>query len=503
MSETHANPLKSSPNTLRVLFVAAEADPLIKVGGLADVTGSLPRALLQLSPEEAAGCQIDVRLALPFHPVMAGRVRAGGPAAVFDVPRPGGAIQARAYLTKIDHLPVYLIDGEPVAQDEQVYSGDIRKDGNKYVFFSLAAVKLAGALNWMPDILHAHDWHTALTAYLLYRARTEDAAPPPTKTVLTVHNLPFMGLGVEEALASFGIRPLDEPDLPPWGNYQPLPMGLATADHITTVSPAYAQEILTPEYGSGLHDFLRLRARDLSGIINGLDENAWDPSADRALAAPFSLHSLEKRRENKLALLSETGLSASPDAPLILFLSRMVYQKGLDLALEALRRLADQPWQAILLGTGEPGLEAAARQLEAEFPSRVRAVIRFDDRLARRMYGGGDIILMPSRYEPCGLVQMIAMRYGCIPVARATGGLKDTVLDCQRPEQSTGFLFEQPDPEALTLALRRALEAYSHPESWQARQKTAMMQDFSWRRSARAYAQIYHRLHSRSEVLPV
>ncbi len=203
---------------------------------------------------------------------------------------------------------------------------------------------------------------------------------------------------------------------------------------------------------------------------------------------------------HKQALLHEVGLPAGPDSPLITFLNRLVYQKGVDLALEGLRQVADLPWRAIFLGTGEPGLEAAARQFEAEFPSRVRAVIRFDAQLARRIYAGGDFILLPSRYEPCGLVQMIAMRYGCIPVARATGGLKDTILDCADPAQSTGFLFGQATPDAMAGAIRRALEAYSHSDQWQARQRLAMQQDFSWRRSARSYLQIYHRYHDQQGI---
>ncbi len=492
--------MESTSKKIRVLFVAAEADPLIKVGGLGDVTGSLPKALLALNPDEAMGYSLDVRLVLPFHPVMRERIKVVEPVATFAVPHPGGPIPAKAYLTHIENLPVYLLDGEPIAQDCQVYCGDIRQDGWKYTFFSLAVLEMARALDWIPDILHAHDWHTALSVYRLFRLRAEEPVFASTKTVLTVHNLPFMGLGVEDAMASFGLPPLDEPDLPPWGTYQPLPMGLATADHITTVSSTYAREILTPEYGSGLQDFLRLRADSLSGIINGLDEAAWDPSTDSALAEPFNIQTLERRSANKQALLDEFGLAARPDSPLIIFLNRLVYQKGVDLALEGLRQVADLPWQVILLGTGEPWLEGAARQFEADFPSRARAVIRFDAQLARRMYGGGDIILLPSRYEPCGLVQMIAMRYGCIPVARATGGFKDTILDGRIPAESTGFLFDQAAPEALAGAVRRALEAYTQPKDWQARQLFAMQQDFSWRRSARAYFQIYQRLFAKSKA---
>jgi starch synthase len=309
-----------------------------------------------------------------------------------------------------------------------------------------------------------------------------------------------MGAGTDAALETFGIPPVQDNRLPEWGAFQPLPMGLATADLITTVSPTYAREILTPEFGCGLQNFLQARASDVSGILNGLDEQSWDPATDPALRVRFDSTSLEKRRSNKQALLHEFSLPPNMDLPLLILISRMDWQKGVDLAIDSLRMIAGLPWQAILLGNGDPTLEAAIRHLEAEFPYRVGAAIRFDAQLARCMYGGGDMLLMPSRYEPCGLAQMIGMRYGCIPVARATGGLRDTIIDQQSPDISTGFLFEEATPEALSAALRRALSAYSDREDWQARQQFGMRQDFSWERSARTYAQLYLQLRGTSRL---
>jgi starch synthase len=227
-----------------------------------------------------------------------------------------------------------------------------------------------------------------------------------------------------------------------------------------------------------------------------LDESAWDPASDGALAVNFNRDTLDTRVANKQALLHEFNLPPNLDLPLLILIGRMDRQKGVDLALQALRQVSGLPWQAVLLGTGDPTLETAARQLEAEFPYRVRAVIRFDAKLSRQMYAGGDLLLMPSRYEPCGLAQMIAMRYGCLPLARATGGLRDTVLDTAAPENSTGFLFEDASAEALAAALRRALSAYTHKENWRARQLCGMRQNFSWQRSAETYTNIYHRLLS-------
>lgn len=479
---------------LRVLFVAAEADPIIKVGGLGDVTGSLPRALQALKPADAMGYQLDVRLAIPFHSAIAAKLTDYALAASFDVPFPQGSIEAQAFLTHVGDLPVYLIKGSPIPENAPVYSLDTHQDGEKFTFFSLAVLEMARALDWKPDILHANDWHTAISVYSLALHRQEDSFFSSTRSILTVHNLPFMGAGTEDALESFGIPPLRDPQLPPWGAYQPLPMGLATADYLTTVSPTYANEIMTAEFGCGLQDFLQMRAATVSGILNGLDEAAWNPASDTTLAKNFTQKTLPKRLANKQSLIREAALPPNLDLPLIILISRMDYQKGVDIAVGGLRQVAGLPWQAILLGTGDPAIEASARQLEAEFPYRVRSILRFDAALARKMYAGGDMLIMPSRYEPCGLAQMIAMRYGCIPVARATGGLRDSIIDLEEPGKSTGFLFEDSTPESMAGALRRAMTAYQEAEGWATRQKFGMQQDFSWQKSAQAYIKIYHQI---------
>lgn len=484
---------KKAKKALRVLFAAAEADPIIKVGGLGDVTGSLPRALRALGRESTMGTTLDVRLVIPFHPAIRARIDPPRLIKTLLVPHPYDPIPAQAYLTHVDDLPVYLIDGAPISAGNEVYSLDTRRDGEKYTFFSLAILELARALDWQPHILHANDWHTALSVHML-RAGQRDDFFAETHTILTVHNLPFMGSGTEEALASYGIPPAIDTRLPPWGAYQPLPMGMSAAEAITTVSPGYANEILTPEFGSGLQDFLQMRAGSITGILNGLDESLWDPSTDRALVARYNKETLDRREENKAALLKEMALPARLDLPLLIFIGRMDRQKGLSLALEALREIADLPWQCILLGAGDPGLQKDAQQLEVDFPNRVRTAIRFDAQLSRRMYAGGDMLLMPSRYEPCGLAQMIAMRYGCVPVARATGGLRDTIRDEADPANSTGFLFEEASSDAMTEALQRAISAYNDSRGWRARQLCGMQQDFTWQRSAQAYVHLYNKL---------
>jgi starch synthase len=280
--------------------------------------------------------------------------------------------------------------------------------------------------------------------------------------------------------------------LPSWAASLPLPMGLAAADRIVAVSPGYAGEILTEEFGAGLDGYLHNRSDVISGILNGLDLEAWDPETDKALHTNFALGSLKDRQANKLALQNTLGFLKDPKMPLLGMITRMDYQKGIDMAIEALAAIADQEWQAVILGTGDPQQEGAAAQLAQQFPEKVRAVLRFDGQLARQIYAGADMHLIPSRYEPCGLTQMIAMRYGCVPLGRATGGLRDTIIDYhQSPATSTGFLYEGASGQALADAIVRGLGVYYDGRRWQGLQRRGMKQDFSWEKAARLYYDKY------------
>jgi starch synthase len=477
------------PDTLHVLFLAAEAEPFIKVGGLGDVAGALPRALRALSPAP------DVRLVIPRHPVLNLDGFALQTVADFPVARSGGWVMARVFETRLAGLPVYLIDGAPISTATSVYSSDMSVDGEKYAFFSLAALELSRHLHWSPQILHANDWHTATAVYSLglRRGETEFAQ---MKSVLCVHNLPFMGGGAGPSLSAYGVHSAASPGLPEWARHFPLPMGLSAADAIVAVSPAYAHEILTPEYGCGLQEFLRAHAASVSGVLNGIDTHDYDPAADPALAANFTAETLQARETNKLALQTALGLPEDPQLPLLGMISRMDPQKGVDIAIAGLRLAVDLPWQAVLLGTGIEYLEQEAAALERDFPGRVRALARFDAELSRQIYGGADVLLMPSRYEPCGLAQMIAMRYGCIPLVRETGGLVDTVRPYTDLENGTGFLFSEASPQAFADTLVETLALYDDRERWAALQRNAMAQDFSWARSARAYEALYKTLAS-------
>jgi starch synthase len=292
----------------------------------------------------------------------------------------------------------------------------------------------------------------------------------------------------------FGLPPATGSSLPVWAQDMPLPLGLLSADHIVAVSPTYAQEILTPEFGAGLHKFLLGRQESISGILNGIDTEQWNPQKDHFISSNFQLETLSKKQINKASLLNDFGLSQDNKKPLLAMVTRLDYQKGVDLAFDGLINLLDQNWSTIILGTGDPALEQRALELEKKFPGRFSSVVRFDNPLSHRIYAGADMLLIPSRYEPCGLTQMIAMRYGTVPIGRATGGLKDTIFDYENDTNSTGFLFQSANSDAFNDAIRRAIHTYQDQRRWKGLQRRGMSQNFSWDASALKYCALYHQL---------
>jgi len=487
------------PSPLNVLFIASEADPFIKVGGLADVAGSLPRALNKIGhllPEQAP--EVDIRLVIPYHPQIRRDLYSPQPIIEYPVPTSEGEIVARVFTLELDGLCIYFIAGDPIDNESGVYSADLEADGYKYIFFSMASLEFAKRLGWKPDILHANDWHTAAAVYALALRRPDDIFYKRTASVLTVHNLPYLGSMTPPAMRAFGLPPAEDTDLPSWARHMALPLGLLSADAIVAVSPGYAREILTEEFGSGLAAFLKVHETKISGILNGLDTLKWDPNTDEHIAIKFSTSTLQDRETNKAILQQELGLEINTQLPLLAMVTRMDPQKGVDLAVEGLRLMLEardamnHPFQVVILGTGNPVLESEARLLQHDYPQSVCTRIMFSEPLSHRIYAGADMLLMPSRYEPCGLSQMIAMRYGCVPIARATGGLCDTIQDEADQGQGTGFLFTPAKPQALVNAVHRAMEVYLHdPGAWQAIQLRGMHQDFSWDRSAQAYLRQY------------
>jgi starch synthase len=472
------------PQTINVLFLAAEAEPFVKVGGLGDVAGTLPRALRALSNDEI---KLDVRLVLPHHSVI--RSDTFRPVGMYSIPRGRTEVQVDAYEGILDGMPVYFINGEPIRASGSVYSSNNKLDAEKYAFFSFAALELPRQINWEPNIIHAHDWHTALAAYGNLVKRWNERTRR-VSSLVNIHNLPFMGPNLKDILEDYGL-PLANTDLPEWAREMPMPLGLWASDAIVAVSPTYADEILHEEFGCGLQDFFRNRTDSLHGILNGLDTVSFDPQTDSTLAANFNAETLSLRPRNKAALQERVGLPVNPDVPLLGMVSRMDQAKGIDIALKGLKMMAKQDWQLVLLGAGDLKLEGIAKKLQEDLPDRVRVETRYDAKLARQIYGGSDIFLMPSRYEPCGISQMIAMRYGSIPLVRAVGGLHDTVTDSE-----TGFVFVDTKVKSFNDTLRRALQFYPDRSRWMNLQKAGMAQNFSWPNSAGKYLDLYKKLLS-------
>ncbi len=477
---------------LSVLFAASEADPFVKVGGLADVAGSLPGAILALASNSPGQSLLDIRLVIPYHSVINIPEQNVKRITQYEITYRNEPFPVEVFETKIGNLPVYLLSSEWINSSERVYDLDIKLAARKYLFFSKAVAALPGALQWKVDILHANDWHTASAIPL-----SQQLAIEIPHSIITIHNLPFMGSEARGMLADFEIPLSTHPNLPDWARELPLPMACAAADRVVAVSPTYAKEIMSPEFGCDLDQFFLSIQKRVTGILNGLDLKVWNPATDLLLASNYDVNRIHLRSKNKQVLQEMFHLPVNSDVPLLVVISRIDRQKGIDLILESLSQLRDTSWQAILLGSGDITLESKMKALETEFPERVRSEINFNVNLSHQMYAGGDILLMPSRYEPCGLAQMIAMHYGCIPVARATGGLKDSIIAYeQNPDMATGFLFENVSSEALTTAIKQALDIYAQKAVWQRIQSNAMLYDFSWDKSAQQYINVYRDLEN-------
>jgi starch synthase len=481
--------LKQEKRPIRVLFIAAEADPFVKVGGLGDVAGSLPGAILDASELVESPARVDIRLVIPFYPHL--KEKLNGIQAIGKFPLKSGTEDqvVTVYETNHGNVKVYLLDGDPVRQVPEVYSNMAALDAEKFIFFSLASVLLPEFLDWKADIIHVNDWHTAIAAYSL--KAMEHFRDPAVKTVLSIHNLPYLGQGCQPCMQAYDVPPYPFGLLPSWAQQLPLPLGLSTADRIIPVSPGYAQEIQTPEFGCGLERLLQSRSKHITGIINGLDQSQWNPETDPLIAKTFTQKSIDQKWLNKQVLLESHGMDVHQDIPLLVVVSRMDYQKGMDLVVGGLQQILDFPWQAIILGSGDAAIEEGCVQFSEQHPNRVRVITGFHASLAHQLYAGGDIFLMPSRYEPCGISQMISMRYGTIPVARATGGLKDTIIPSRPGKPGTGYLFDQSTPDAFAQAVQFSLQDYSDSFLWAEIQRNAMNTDFSWQSSALKYIQQY------------
>lgn len=484
----------SALSGLKVLFAASEIAPFAKTGGLGDVAGSLPPALAALG--------LEVRLVMPLHRQVdrqAHGLRNTG--LVLNVPAGQGWFPAQVWEGALPGCRVFLLENHELFDREGLYGppgGDFGDNPLRFTWFCRAVIELAKAQDFAARVVHAHDWQTALLPAILATGAWDPGPLRGAATVLTIHNLAYQGIYPRDSYAVTGLPSwLDSPQgLEFWGNISLLKGGLVTAKALTTVSPTYAREIQTPEGGHGLEGVLAQRRGDLHGILNGVDYEAWSPEHDPYLAAPYSSHDLAGKQRCRQALLETYGLKpAGPATTVLGFIGRLAYQKGVDLLAQALPRLMLDDVRVCILGSGERHYEELLARLAQEHPGRLAAKVVFSEELAHQVTAGSDVLMMPSRYEPCGLNQIYALRYGTPPLVRATGGLVDTVQPFEPLDgQGSGFVFERFHAGDMQCALREALWTHGQPRLWEPLVQNAMAQDFSWERSAQDYARLYAQL---------
>jgi starch synthase len=446
---------------MKILYTASEVQPFSKVGGLADVASALPARLKEIGHE--------VRVVSPCHASALPAFSASTARRELRVELPGKTVTVEiATVVGEGGVPVDLVLDREFFGRATVYGEP--DDLARYQFFCRVILQMLQDTDWTPDILHLNDWHTAPLAFGLRNIAWAHPILRGIASVLTIHNLRYRG-------------PDDLNDY--------LSQAIYYSDIITTVSPTYAHEVLTPAYGEGLESLLGFRGEALWGIINGLNYDTFNPRTDPEPAFPFDLSTLEARSDNRTALRTELGFPETP-GPVAAVIARLAEQKGIDLILQSLPDLLAGGAQLVVLGQGDPALEAELRLAAGRHPESIHFASRFDEPLAHRIYAGADMLLMPSRYEPCGLGQLMAMRYGCIPIARRTGGLADTIVDIdEHPETGTGFLFDEFSGFAFTGAFERAVRLFRSRKVWERLQRNAMSRDFSWRASAIHYVEAY------------
>ena len=479
---------------LKVLFATSEVAPLIKTGGLADVSGALPAALRAIG--------LDVRVLVPGYSRVMSQLVEHEVVANFDSVL-SGFPPARLLANKMANgVPVFVLDCPNFFQRtggpyQDAGGRDWVDNALRFGLLSKTAAVLgssASPLAWRPDVVHCNDWQTGLTPAYLHFAR--QAAP----SVMSIHNLAFQGVFPYSALEQLGLPPscFSINGVEYYGNLSFLKAGLYYAEHLTTVSPNYAKEIQSTALGFGMQGLLTARRNDLTGILNGIDMMEWNPATDRHLAMTYSIGQMAGKAANKQALQSRLGLDPEPDVPLLGVVSRFTQQKGLDVLLEIAPLLAKLPVQLAMLGSGNEEMQESAVDLSRRYPGRIGAVIGFDEALSHQIEAGADMFAMPSRFEPCGLNQMYSQRYGTPPIVHATGGLADSVVDCTEialnNRTASGFVFTGVTAINLFEAIQRAVEVYRSKRKWDALCDICMSKDFSWEGSADAYRKVYMRV---------
>lgn len=474
----------------KVIIVSSEAAPFSKTGGLGDVAGNLPVALKKL------GCQ--AALFLPYYRSTAEaepNIEATG--LTVTVPIAGRQLTAQVLRASYDGVPVYFIKRDEYYDRKYLYGtpeGDYFDNLERYVFFCRCVLEAVKALGVMPDVIHCNDWQTGLIPAYLRDVYRNDVFFSKTATVFTLHNIAYQGIFGPEFYNHTGLsRELFSPDgLEFWGNLNLLKSGVVYAAIITTVSETYSKEIQTAEFGCGLEGVLKKRRANLTGIVNGVNYDEWDPSKDKLIPANYSPDDLAGKSACKKAVLDEFGLKSKPDRPLAGMVSRLAEQKGFDLLAKAASDIASLDMRLVIVGSGDKKYQEQTLALAKKYPDRLAVKIAFDNRLAHLVEAGSDLFLMPSKYEPCGLNQIYSLKYGTIPVVMATGGLQDTVIQYDG-HKGTGFKFKKHTAEAFVAQIKEALAVYKDRQAWVALQRAAMAEDYSWEASARKYVNVYER----------
>ena len=484
---------------MRIVFATAEVAPIAKTGGLGDVCGSLPKALAALGHE--------VIVIMPFYRQAAEYFERNGQPVDMVIDRTviswaGWSADATYFRTTLPDttIPLYLIANEHFFNRDAIYA--LRADGyddgvERFTFFCRALIRACEVLDIAPDILHAHDWHAALLPIYLDSGLRGTGPFAKTRSVYTIHNLNYQGIAPASRFGILGLHPRywAADALEHFHEVNLMKGGIIFADQVTTVSPNYAREIQTPAVGAGLDGVLRSLSFKLEGILNGIDVAEWDPATDPFIDANYEADSMQGKAVAKRMLARETGLKYAAKTPMISVVSRLVDQKGFQLLIPVLPKLLQLGAQAVILGSGEPAMEDAFRAVAKQHQDRCSVMIGFDNAFAHRIYAGADIMMMPSIYEPCGLNQMYALRYGTLPVVRLTGGLVDTVIpfDGTNADVANGFGFGGATPPQLYAASWISILNYRDAKSWKRLQTNGMSVDFSWDRSAREYEAVYRR----------
>lgn len=477
---------------MKILFVASEVSPFAKTGGLADVTGSLPKNLKEM--------EHDVRIIMPFYRTVetsGAGIKKGRKGVEFQM----GGVTHKGLLrqTTLGDIPVYLVENREYFQREFLYgtpSGDYPDNHLRFAFFCRAVLQLMKRMDFRPDIIHCHDWQTALIPILMKYEHKEDPFFMRTACIYTIHNLAYQGIFPKETMPEMDLDPalftMDK--LEYYDKVNLMKGAILSADIISTVSETYCREIQTQEMGCGMEGILQQRSYDLYGILNGLDYQEWNPTTDVEIAKNFTSSTLSGKAANKKRLQKMLGLDQTKDLPIIAMVTRLSAQKGLDLVEPLFPKLEAEKLQFVILGVGDEKYMKLLQDYKAVAPKNISVNLEFRPHMARQIYAGSDMFLMPSHYEPCGLGQLIALRYGTVPIVRKTGGLSDTVFDVrENSREANGFTFVDYTPEALWEAVTRALETYSEKKKWEKLVRNGMNADYSWEKSAKKYDELYRK----------